>query len=168
VIAEVFYIVYSPLVLPDGAIRVVTDRDYFDKSYQLLSGARESIHIVMFSANYQTDPRYKDSRVNKLLDLLVSAKNRGLDVRVIMDDFPEGNEDTAGRLRKNNIDARIMRFDGSTHDKLIIVDGRIVIVGSTNWSYYSIDMNHEANVVINNERVANEFEGYFSLLWGQT
>ncbi|MBN2518135.1 MAG: hypothetical protein JXB14_04780 [Candidatus Altiarchaeota archaeon] len=167
-VAEVFYIVYSPLVLPDGAIEIATDREYFDRAYQVLSNSQESIHIVMFSANYQTDPKYRDGHVNKLVNLLISAGNRGIDVKIIMDDFPEGNEKTVAYLRKNNIDARIIRFVGSTHDKLILVDGRIVIVGSTNWSYYSIDENHEANVIINDESVAAGFEGYFNLLWGKT
>jgi phosphatidylserine/phosphatidylglycerophosphate/cardiolipin synthase-like enzyme len=46
------------------------------------------------------------------------------------------------------------------HCKLIIIDGKTVIVGSTNWSYYAIDKNREASVVIRDERIARIFEEY--------
>ncbi len=161
VAAEVMYYLFSPIVLPEGAIDIVTDRDYYPSVSAVLSGARESIHVIMFSANYQTGPDYKDSTVNSLISELVAARNRGVDVEVVMDSWPEGNEKTFNYLRNNNVKVKMIKIDGSTHDKLIIVDGGVVVVGSTNWSHYAIDKNHEANVIINNGRVAQEFEAYF-------
>jgi phosphatidylserine/phosphatidylglycerophosphate/cardiolipin synthase-like enzyme len=160
VIAEAVYYVFSPVVLADGSVVVVTDRDYYGKASELLSGAKESIHIVMFSANYK--PKYDDSHVNELLRAIIAAHNRGVDVKIVMDSFPEGNDKTLNYLLKNNIPARILNIPGATtHSKLIIVDGVVVMVGSTNWSYHSIDKNHEANVVISDARIASEFEDYF-------
>ena len=56
----------------------------------------------------------------------------------------------------------------TTHTKLIIVDGKIVLVGSTNWSHTAINKNHEANVLIYSEEVAQEFERYFSKIWSES
>jgi phosphatidylserine/phosphatidylglycerophosphate/cardiolipin synthase-like enzyme len=161
VVAEGIFHFTDPVILADGSVHVLTDRDYPPKVLDLLSRAQDSIHIVMFSANYQTDPKYIDANVNKLLNQLVSARNRGVDVKVIMDDWPEGNDKTANYLEKNNIEVTIIDSDGSMHAKLIIIDGEIIVVGSTNWSYHSVDKNNEANVIIKNKRVAEEFEGYF-------
>lgn len=159
VVAETVYYIYAPTVLPDKSIEVVTDRDYYGKVSQLLSGAKQSIHMVMFSANYE--PKYSDSSITKLLQDLVAAKNRGVDVQVLMDPWPEGNNKTLAYLKRNNIPARGVETGATVHAKLIIIDGRIVVVGSTNWSYYSVDKNNEANVVVNSERIASEFESYF-------
>ena len=165
VLAEAVYYVSAPLVLSDGSVVPITDRDYYPKAFSLISGAKDSIHIVMFSANYQTSPEYADSHVNKLVQELVAARNRGVDVQVIMDAWPEGNTKTANYLTKNNVPVTLINMTGSTHAKLIIVDGKITIVGSTNWSYYAIDKNHEANVVISDEGVSRSFESYFSSLF---
>ncbi len=164
VVAEAVYYVFSPMVLADGSVVVVTDREYYSKVSELLAGAQESIHMVMFSANYQA--QYSDSSVTLLLGDLVAARNRGVDVSVVMDSWPEGNDKAVNYLTKNNVPARLITFSGTTHSKLIIIDGRIVVVGSTNWSYHSIDKNHEANVVINDGRIAREFEEYFSYVAG--
>ena len=162
VVAEVVYCFYAPTILPDGSIEVVTNRDYYPEVSQLLRGAQESIHIIMFSANYQTGPDYADAHVNELVQELVAARNRGVDVQVIMDSWPEGNEKSLQYLLKNNVVAKKVQDVGTTHAKLIIIDGKLVVVGSTNWSHYSVDLNNEANVVVNNERIAQEFEGYFT------
>ena len=61
-----------------------------------------------------------------------------------------------------------LRLDGpkrTSHAKLIIIDGKIVVIGSTNLSHYGIDMNGEANVIIHDEKVATYFEGYFEGIW---
>lgn len=163
-VAEAFYYTFDPMVLMDGAVEVVTDREYYAKVAPLLSGAKESIHMAMFSMNHQTAPEYKSSHVNKLIQSLIAARNKGLDVSLVMDDWPEGNEKSMEHLRKNNVPVVVVSLDGSLHDKLIIIDGRIVIVGSTNWSYHSVDKNNEANVIIDDARVAREFEAYLTSL----
>jgi phosphatidylserine/phosphatidylglycerophosphate/cardiolipin synthase-like enzyme len=164
VVAESVYYVFEPMVLSDGSVEVITDRDYYPKVSELLAEADESIHIVMFSFSYQSNPQYADSNVNKLVAQLVAAKNKGIDVQVIMDDWYDHNMKSAKHLESNNIPVKILRIDGATHDKLIIIDGKVVVVGSTNWSHYAIDKNHEANVAIRDERIAQEFEEYFSTL----
>jgi phosphatidylserine/phosphatidylglycerophosphate/cardiolipin synthase-like enzyme len=164
VVAEAFYIYTTPLILPDGAIAVVNDRDYFPKVSELLGGAQKSIHIIMFSANYQTQEEYMDSATNLLLQSLISARNKGIEVKMFMDDWPEGNSKTLNYLEKNNVPVSTISIDGTVHSKLIIIDSKIVVVGSTNWSYHALDKNRETNVIINDERVARLFEDYFSTI----
>jgi phosphatidylserine/phosphatidylglycerophosphate/cardiolipin synthase-like enzyme len=164
VLAESVYYVFEPMVLSEGSVQVLNDRDYFPAVDEMLSKADDEIYMVMFSMNYQTAPEYSDSNVNSLVQKLVAAKNNGVDVRVIMDDWYDHNMKTAAYLEKNNVPVKTIRMDGSTHCKLIIIDGETVVVGSTNWSYHALDKNHEANAVINDAEVANEFRQYFQFL----
>ncbi len=172
-VAEAAYYLLTPVVLADGAVSVLTDRDYYAEVSSLLANSRESIHMLMFSANPQ-DPEAKadsggkvsDAHVDRLMQQLAAAKNRGVDVRVAMDAWPEGNDRAEKYLKDNNIPVRLIKSDGTMHSKLIVIDGRIVVVGSTNWSYHSIDKNNEANVVISDARIAALFGDYFSRVAG--
>jgi len=54
----------------------------------------------------------------------------------------------------------------TTHSKALIVDGKSVLVGSSNWSYYSLAKNVEIDLVINDvPSVAEAFEVYFEEIW---
>ncbi|HHT9153614.1 MAG TPA: phospholipase D-like domain-containing protein [Candidatus Hypogeohydataceae bacterium YC40] len=43
-------------------------------------------------------------------------------------------------------------------------DDEITVVGSTNWSYSGLRMNHEASVLIRSKEVASTFKEAFSQL----
>jgi phosphatidylserine/phosphatidylglycerophosphate/cardiolipin synthase-like enzyme len=51
---------------------------------------------------------------------------------------------------------------------MMIIDSQIVLVGSTNWSHFSLDKNHEANILINSKELAKEYEKYFEEIWKES
>ena len=156
--------------LSDSAIEI-SDEDYFIHVHNSFGNARKSIHVVMFEMRYYS--QYPDSHANQFLEDLVAAKKRGVDVKVILeggesymgDDFTEKQERAKEYLEKNGVEVKLDHKNKTTHAKLIIVDGEVVILGSTNWSHYGIDKNHEANVLINSKELAKDFEEYFKRLW---
>ncbi|MCD6590474.1 MAG: hypothetical protein J7K72_00710 [Candidatus Aenigmarchaeota archaeon] len=168
------YLVYNDAFLYRSAAVVdisenqtlmLTDREYFPFVHKLLNSANQSIHIVMFSMNYYPD--YPDSSVNMLLKDLENAAGRGLDVKVVVDEHATDSP-LLKMLQKKGINIKFDRKDITTHDKLIIIDGKIVIIGSTNWSYYSFEKNHEANVVIYSKELADDFEYYFEKICAES
>jgi len=165
-ICDLYYVFVDPLVLPEGSVKVINNRDYYPNVREALQNSKKSIHMVMFSMKYYTEPEFRDSNENLLFGELVKARSRGLDVRVVMDDWPEGNSYAKKKLEENNIPVTIVESNASTHAKLIIIDESIAIVGSANWVYYSIDLNNEANVMIHSQEVAGEYEEYFEGLYG--
>ncbi|MEK7290856.1 MAG: phospholipase D-like domain-containing protein, partial [Planctomycetota bacterium] len=46
-----------------------------------------------------------------------------------------------------------------THNKILVIDNYITIVGSTNWTYSALKKNHEASVLIKSRSVAESFLG---------
>ena len=44
----------------------------------------------------------------------------------------------------------------------MIVDGKLTLVGSTNWTYYALTNNNEASVLIRSKEVAKAFVDYFN------
>ena len=53
----------------------------------------------------------------------------------------------------------------TTHTKLLIIDGEIGIVGSTNWTYSALEKNHEVSVLIRSPEVARNLYHYFQRVW---
>ena len=45
------------------------------------------------------------------------------------------------------------------HNKFAIIDGKLLINGSFNWTYQATKKNFENVVVTNNESLVNQFQG---------
>jgi len=143
----------------------IPNREYVPALHSALKGAEKSIKIFMFSARYY--PQYKNDANSLILNDIIEAAQRGVDVEVILDASNWNRSNTldnkafADTLRKFGIKVYFDPPDVTSHDKLIIVDGKITIVGSTNWSYYALERNNEASVLIYSEEVADYFTKYF-------
>lgn len=122
---------------------------------ELIAGAQRSITLGIF---YLTD----ESIANEL----IAAHERGVDVRVIIDATAAGSRYTQHeRLRKIGIPVKVEHWGGKMHMKAAVIDGRVVVVGSMNWSYSGDNVNDENTLVFRSARLAGEFESFFDLLW---
>ncbi len=153
----------APAVIP------ISDRLYFPGLHSVLQNSNSFIHVVMFKSSYY---QRQDSKADLILDDLIIAKRRGIDVKVILEggddylgeEFPGEQAKTCKYLKDNGIDVRFDPAGTTTHAKLIISDNS-VIIGSTNWNYYALEKNHEADVLIRSKDTAEKFEKYFWELW---
>ncbi|OYD17293.1 hypothetical protein CH333_01300 [candidate division WOR-3 bacterium JGI_Cruoil_03_44_89] len=150
---------------PAESVEMICNRDYTPALFNAISGAKDSIHIIMYSGGYYPDhPEGINRRVYRAL---VAAKDRGVDIKVILDasDWNPNNtgknEKLEGYLEANGIKVWWDPPDITSHCKFIVVDVHTVIVGSTNWTYYALVHNNEANVLIKSKPLAVEFESYF-------
>jgi len=160
----------SPTIvpLPDGDGLTV----YASFLLDLIPRATSSVHVVLYRMSYYAG--YRNSTVNALLDALIGAASRGLDVRVFLDDcsyYPESaqaNLAAAIYLSAHGIEVRFDSPKKTTHAKLVLIDGESVVLGSTNWNYYSIEKNIEADVaLLHIPPVASVYEAYFEALWDE-
>jgi phosphatidylserine/phosphatidylglycerophosphate/cardiolipin synthase-like enzyme len=151
--------------LPAKDVKVVLDREYFEVARGLLKNAEKSIQMMMFEANFYAD--HPGSPSNILIGELISARKRGIKVEVIL----ESNERGDRTAERNRLTGRMLSKEGveviydpvfvTTHAKLIIIDERISLLGSTNWTYYSLTSNHEVGVLIESREVAQALGYYF-------
>lgn len=152
----------TPHCADSSRITPVVDRQYFQTAHEILSDAKESIHIASFELKYYED--FPDSQMNRLIEELVAAKRRGVKVMIVVDQYSKENN-AYHILDREGIEWKFDSEKTTTHSKLIIVDGETVLVGSTNLSYYGLEKNHEANVLIRNRETAEIFVKYFHSLW---
>lgn len=152
--------------LPAKDVRVVLDREYFQITRGLLRNAEKSIQMMMFEASFYA--KHPQSPSNILIGELISARKRGLKVEVILEASDrdgrttERNRLTGEMLSKEGVEVFYDPLFVTTHAKLIIIDGRINLLGSTNWTYYSLTSNHEVGVLIESEEVARTLQHYFN------
>jgi len=151
----------------EGKIIPADNRNYFSSVYKKLKGAEKSIYVIMFLASYYT--QYPDSPTNQLLNILIEKKKKNIKVEVILDQsnaeyFQHSrteNLKTAIYLSENGISVYFDSPSKTTHAKLLIIDGKYVVIGSTNWSYSAIEKNNETAVIIESEELAKYYIRYF-------
>jgi len=143
---------------------------YASAARLLIDAAEHSVHAALYRVSVYA--AYSDSASNQLLDALVRAARRGLDVRILIvdcrfyADSATANLMSALYLCERGIPVRFDEPDETMHAKLLIIDGEDVLVGSTNWNYYALERNVEASVALLEMRnVAARFDEYFEELW---
>ncbi len=144
---------------------------YFTPSYKaldvlvdLINSSKKSIDIAMY-----------DFTSRPLAQSIVSAKKRGISIRIVLDkksNNPKENRYTKYLYLKNNgIDVRFAKphrhwdRDGIMHNKFAVFDGNIVSSGSANWTASAFAMNDENIVIIHRFDIANVYEKEFEILW---
>lgn len=125
----------------------------------LVDGAQESVYFLAFSLTS-----------DDLATALIAADRRGVDVRGVMDagqvSSNQGGEYAA--LRTAGIDVRLDGEQGNMHNKVLIIDGEIVVTGSYNFSANAEDSNDENTLIIQDADLASEFTEEFWRIWNLT
>ena len=159
-------------VLELPGIRTVINRQHYDALSGLITGAKKRIRVLMYGMKYYTGRNAEDSKTNRLIEGLVAAKRRGVDVKVILDrsDYNKilNKINTATReyLEEGSVKVRFDTEDTTTHAKVVIADDQVMI-GSANWGYLAMEERNESSLIVSIPEVVAFFEDYFMKLWGE-
>lgn len=120
-----------------------------------ITRANSSIHILIYSFT-----------LDNIRDALIQAKNRGVDVKLVMERTnANGTGAEYENLRNAGIDIRLDTNSGDMHDKVAIIDSHIVITGSFNYSQAANSRNNENLLVIDNQAWAAAYELQFQIIY---
>ena len=129
--------------------------DILDSISNILKQASESIDLCVFTI---TDER--------LADDIIDCFNRGVDIRIITDDekvFDNGS--AIYHLKNAGISIKTDHSHYHMHHKFGIVDSRIILTGSFNWTYTASKHNQENLLVTTNFEIVKQFHDQFEKLW---
>jgi len=149
------------------AVVPINDRTYPDAALLLIQTAQKSLRICLYQTRYYRD--FPGSYSNQLVDALILARRRGVDISVIVDSSPwrmqgghdEENLNVAARLAREGCHAYLDSPLIQSHQKISVVDDRITVVASSNWSHFSLSVNREVGVAVWSADVAKYFTNYF-------
>jgi len=149
------------------------DEEYYQSMKDDLGNASETILVAMYSMIY--DPVDLDDWANDLIRELVNAKDRGVNVTVIIENrtysplymnetYVKENLEAYQYLSENNVTVQLDNENDTDHMKLVIIDDNIVYVGSHNWTEAGLYYNSETSVKIVSEDIAEIFIAYFETI----
>jgi len=146
-----------------GEVRALADAEYYEALTTSINNARERIDMAMFLFKTTDSPH---NRPAKILDRLIAAHQRGVNVRVLLENsgYDEGinaeNRRVANRLQNNGIEVVFDSPRCTSHVKMVVVDSRYLFVGSHNLTHAALSDNHEFSLLIDNQDLAREAMTY--------
>jgi phosphatidylserine/phosphatidylglycerophosphate/cardiolipin synthase-like enzyme len=143
---------------------LLTNEDYFPALLMAIDEAQSEIFMSIFS--FKTGV-HKNSYPDRILGHLAKAVKRGVKVTVIL-------ETTGGRLDELNIQNRQtgklleetgvkVYFDSprkTTHTKLVVIDERLIILGSHNLTQSALKHNNEISILLERPDLAKRARNY--------
>jgi len=158
-------IIILSLLLTQSAFcsdKLLFGKKYFISLHKALSEAEDSIYVAMYLISLPSGEDVNNP-VSVLVEDLVEAKKRGVYVKVVLDDT-KFNVNYLGfrRLKEAGVDIGLDSPGKLMHGKGIVIDKRLVFIGSTNWTRASIRNNHEFTLLVDSPLLAEELIGYIS------
>ena len=143
---------------------LLTNENYFPALLKAIDEAQSEIFMSIFSFKAGV---HKNSYPDRILERLAKAVKRGVKVTAIL-------ETTANRSDELNIQNRqtgklleekgvAVYFDSprkTTHTKLIVIDERLVLLGSHNLTQAALKYNNEISILLDRPDLAKSARNY--------
>lgn len=175
-LAAILSVLAPNAVAYQAEVENVPPERYCEIALNEIQQAESSIRLYMYLVSLP--PNRLSSKVYRLVNALVEAKDRGVEMQVVLDRNIEWTEDNnlgfwnpSGKngkvyqyLRERGVSVFFDDKATFTHAKVLVIDGETVILGSTNWSESALTRNLETNVLIRSREFAREIlEGFETL-----
>ena len=133
-----FFLLISPVYASQDSVELLSNQEYFNKVHEILSKAKESIYLNMYYVDYRR--KEPQSKVSILIDDIVKAHNRGLLVKVILDqtvvfrgnrllgrdyEIVGKNRRAFNYLKSKGVDVLLDTLEIYTHEKCVVVDDKV-------------------------------------------
>lgn len=137
---------------------VIIAGEFVDKVVPLIDLAKNTINICVFDWRWYTnDP---GSPAQKFNQSIVSAVRRGVKVQALVN-----SESVASSLRAVGVETKKHLSSRLLHLKMIVIDDKVVVTGSHNFTQSAFTSNYELSVAISNIEPNSSFSQFFYRLW---
>ena len=120
-----------------------------------ICNAQKTINIAMY---------YLTSR--EIAQELVKAKDRNVRIRIVLDKDQETQKYSKSRyLIKRGFEVKYHTGSGIMHNKFAIIDEKILITGSFNWTPTANEKNEENLLIMTDKELIKKYQDRFEYLW---
>ena len=142
----------QPLMTPDNYGPAILD---------LINSANNTLYMqYSYVRGPQGNDLYRD-----LVKAVAGRMKKGVDVRVIVDSRNEDEADVDLVLALGWDRSRWRKQTSAVHNKGIIADGRLTVVGSQNWSGDGTQVNRDASLIFDDAEIADYYNTVFQFDW---
>lgn len=122
---------------------------------QTLRSATKSVKICVFTISE-----------NEITDEIIRTHQKGVNVHVVTDnDKINDRGSDIRRIAEAGIIVKIDQSSSHMHHKFCIVDKRVLITGSYNWTKSAADRNQENLLITEDSKVVRSYQREFEKLW---
>jgi phosphatidylserine/phosphatidylglycerophosphate/cardiolipin synthase-like enzyme len=145
----------TPDELPNGQPQYITE------IMKLIKGAQKSLYIQL---QYIEASVGDSSLYEQLLQAIAAKVSEGRDVKLI--ESREYGTKWVEKMKAAGVDLTAnIRLQHNVHNKGFVVDSKIAVVSSQNFSPAGVHDNRDAGVIIESQEVAKYFESIFLSDW---
>lgn len=143
-----------------ASVRLLLDDAYFTALVPALRQARQRIDIAMFV--FKVNNAFPDNRPAMIVRELADAAKRGVKVQVVLERSKKDqkinatNEQVTKLLRHAGVTVRFDSPRTTSHGKLVVIDRRLVFLGSHNFTHSALSRNHEISVLMEDSGLAQQ------------
>jgi len=134
---------------------ILIGRAFARQVIPLIKNAKKSINIIVY--NWLWYPNEIGSKIQNFNNEIVKANRRGVEVKAVVQKML-----IAEILRKENIKVRRIESSKTLHTKLMIIDDKIAILGSHNYTMNAFNINYEVSVILYDNEIVKELKQYFT------
>jgi hypothetical protein len=144
--------------------QVLTPDNYAEAVAPVIRAAKKKLY---FQNQYIKVSELVGEKFADLLDALLTKVADGIeDVRIILRKLPKASDELEALqyYASQNFgidDLSFIKYQPGCHTKGIIVDSKVVVVGSHNWSNQGVSQNRDASLIFFNSDIAKYYEQIF-------
>lgn len=139
-------------------MEIIVGKQFPKKVIPLIDQSKTTIDIVVFDWRwYAQDPGLPIQLFNQAI---VRAARRGVKVRAIAN-----NDGIVKILNEIGCKAKKLLTKRLVHCKMMIIDNRVAVVGSHNYTQSAFQMNLEFSVILKIPESNSDFFSFFNNLW---
>jgi phosphatidylserine/phosphatidylglycerophosphate/cardiolipin synthase-like enzyme len=138
--------------------KVISGRQFPQEVIPLIERAKNSIRIIVFDWRwYPSDPGSSCQLFNQAI---LRAVRRGVKVQGIAN-----CDEVISFLNREGCFIKRLRTTRLVHCKLMIIDGKVVVTGSHNYTQSAFEMNLELSVILESDEEQVPFVSFFNNLY---
>jgi len=143
----------QPLLTPDN---------YAENALKLIKSAEKSVWFQNQYINFRgTSEDFAEFRL--LVGALKEKIDKKLDVRIICRDMMK--QESLDVLIALGFPKQVFRFQPACHNKTIIIDRKVVMFGSHNWSNEGVKTNRDASLIFDDAEIASYLADVYEYDW---
>jgi len=141
-------------------VDLILGKEFTDKVIPFIDQAKKSVHIVVF--DWRWYPNDVGSPAQLFNQSIVRASKRGVEVLAVTN-----FDSIAKTLARCGVIAKKLAEPALVHVKLMLIDGKIAILGSHNYTQNAFCLNYEVSAIIDDVPTTERLQEYFRNIWAK-